>query len=229
MHRWLTGRPIAALLGFLLGACGQRSDTVDERTGDAYDATIEAPTETSRSDALEGSVGEGSEFSDVEGVTTTCNDPNDCVLVPRSCCETCGEPTPMDVTAITRGSEEALSASLCGPDPMPCPVCATTPNPSLFAACDDGQCKAVDLREDEASQCETEADCQVRPAACCECGAGTGADQIVAVNPEKADAFEASLCPEEVACAECAWEAPNEVSVACAGGHCELIDMRIQP
>jgi hypothetical protein len=135
-----------------------------------------------------------------------------------------------DVTSIHIGAQEAHMNEVCGGEPGPCPLCAQSPNPHLFALCDDGQCEARDLRTHGFSACSTAEDCVLIPAVCCECGAGASPWEIVAINPGEASEYRDWLCSsgstgsdEPIGCDGCLWSPPDGVDVACTGGHCQAV------
>ena len=143
-----------------------------------------------------------------------CSEPGSCVLAQNGCCGVCGAPTLADVTAVNAARVAEFRASTCT-DPAPtCPGCASMNDPNLQAFCRGGRCTAVDLRNDALSACATDADCQLRYEACCECGA-SGDFNIVAIRGDKSGAYSAERCPSSTACPECAPFYPSTLRAAC--------------
>lgn len=157
-----------------------------------------------------------------------CEVPSDCVVVPESCCGTCGAPTRGDAVAIARDALTAYQCGACGPH-AGCPACAPLfIDPTLVATCVDQRCELVDLLHDEASACESDDDCRVRTPDCCPCGGDTSPGRLIGMSSE--DAYAALVCDPDQACDECAPVYPDEVTVSCnAQDHCVAHDARLEP
>ena len=164
----------------------------------------------------------GSGSGGTAAIDRACSTNFECTVASATCCGTCGAPSKEDSIGITRGQESAHRDSLCGGDAI-CPACAAQLNPNLFASCISGQCEAVDLTEDDASTCKMDAECTLRPAACCECGAGNSYWDVVAINSSKSTDFEESQCTDAlVACTECVWAPPSDLLATCDQGRCKI-------
>ncbi len=101
------------------------------------------------------------------GPLKACATSADCVVVPSSCCGTCGAATADDMIAVSRDSAANYRTSVCAG--TSCPACAPQQDPFLFASCGSGGwCAAFDLQASVAT-CGTDADCELRPADCCGC------------------------------------------------------------
>jgi hypothetical protein len=150
----------------------------------------------------------------------------DCVVVPASCCGSCGAPVRGDAVAIAEARANAYRSATCGEDGA-CPACAPLfVDPTLVATCRDDRCELVDLREHEASACSADSDCRVRTPECCPCGGDTSVGRLVGVSSE--DAYASLVCDPDQACPECAFLYPDEVTVRCnTDDHCEVHDARI--
>lgn len=161
------------------------------------------------------------------GPTASCEDNDECVLESATCCGTCDVPTLDDVTAVHRDGVDTHRRNVCGDDPPACPPCAPpSPNPYLIAFCaigreDGGHCRAIDLRTQTVTSCEADTDCHVRARACCECGADTSFDNLIAVSDPAG--YARFACGRDVACPECAPIYPDDVEAFCDdGGTCAL-------
>jgi hypothetical protein len=154
-----------------------------------------------------------------------CAEPTECQLVENDCCGGyCFEHPLSDYTAINGKHIGDLSGLICS-EPVACPGCAGLwSHPNYTALCRDGRCSAVDVRNDELSQCVTDADCRLRwGASCCEsCGAGA-VDQLTAlsllVNLDAALCGSAGGCPLD--CVPPPY--PAEAIAYCGqNGHCAI-------
>lgn len=156
-----------------------------------------------------------------------CQDNSDCTLRPAGCCYPCGSWSADDFDGVDV-EETAQHMGLVCAEPVPCPRCATMPDPNVYAACSPdegpyGTCRARDLRADPAIVgCTSSDECRIRAASCCECGADTSISNLVAVR--RGAPIEDALCDAGQACDECAPTYPAEVSAYCnlSRGVCEL-------
>lgn len=187
--------------------------------------------EYSPSDAPGGAAGAGGEggSAGTGGSAPTpadrsCERASDCIVIPASCCGSCGVATASDRVAVRAGEESVHRAAACSAEEA-CPACAGEPDPNLFALCIDGQCEARDVRTSEASACVEDTDCVVIPRACCACGAGDAPGTLVAVRVGDSE-FAESLCTEDVGCPECGWDPPSGVSAVCVAERCSVVDER---
>lgn len=150
----------------------------------------------------------------------TCSVPADCVVVPASCCGSCGAATRGDAVAVSVARVSDHRSSVCGDD-LGCPACFMEPDPTLLATCDAGHCALVDLQTHPATECAVASDCRVRAAECCECSATISESTVVAV--ADAAAFEALVCEPGAGCPECAPVYPDTFGATCDGGRCAMI------
>lgn len=157
---------------------------------------------------------------------TSCEDNDECALVDATCCGTCSIPELADVVGVHVDDVDEHRRAVCGDDPPACPPCAPPgPNPYLVAFCaigreDGGRCLAVDLRDQAVTACSVDADCRVRARDCCECGADTRFDNLLAV-ASRGD-YERFACNRDATCGGCAPIYPEEVEAFCDDGTCAL-------
>lgn len=161
------------------------------------------------------------------GTTTTgtvtafdaCTGPGQCLLVDKGCCSSCGTESLDSKVPINAASSEAYFQSIC-PEPVPCPACASQPNPNLFAYCEAGQCVAADVTTNFVSACVSDADCHLRNgSACCEQCTGS-LDQLIAVSV--ANNLPALLCGPNDGCPKCLPSYPIDAVAICSAGHCAV-------
>ena len=77
--------------------------------------------------------------------------------------------------------------------------------------------------------CQVNSDCVVRPESCCgECGAATR-DDIIALNENELDEYQATVCDAAVGCDPCYQATDPFLGAMCDGGHCEVFDLRASP
>lgn len=151
---------------------------------------------------------------------TACDGPGQCVLVGNSCCGTCGEEDLAGKKAVNGAQADAYFQSVC-PDPTPCPACAAQPNPNLFAYCDNGTCRAADVRTHAVSACTSDADCTLRGGTeCCQPCMPTDSE-LTAVN--KTSDLSSLVCAPDEACGLCLTQYPPDAAAICNAGHCEVI------
>ena len=158
-----------------------------------------------------------------DGQIAACDGPGQCTLVQNSCCGPCGEPTLGDYDAVNAESADAYFNVFVCPEPMPCPACAITPNPDLFAYCEAGKCAGADVTAHAFSECTTAADCTLRMGlGCCEGCAGDAA-ALVAVASSELAALHDAICPPDFGCPACAPMYPPEWKADCVAGHCAVV------
>jgi hypothetical protein len=157
-----------------------------------------------------------------------CDVSSDCIVVPESCCGSCGAPTRGDAVAINAALAGEHSRAACGEN-TGCPACAPLfIDPTLAATCRDQRCELVDLREHPVTACTRDDDCKVRTPDCCECGGDTEPGRLLGIASSAEREYGELVCGPEQACPECAPIYPPEVTVACnASGHCETDDARL--
>jgi hypothetical protein len=101
---------------------------------------------------------------------------------------------------------------------LPCPACASAPNPNLGARCVEGRCQVFDVqRVPEYSSCQSNGDCVLRNGVeCCECGG----DGWVAVSRTGGTALVQAMCAPNSACAGCAPVPPPALITTCFQNAC---------
>jgi hypothetical protein len=155
---------------------------------------------------------------------SSCGGPGDCQLQFNSCCGTCGVPKAGDFDAVAFDKTQAHFTDVC-PSPTPCPACASQDNNNLAAFCEANTCQVVEISTDPISACAVDADCTVRLAKCCDCGAGQPADYI-ALRSQDYYTYETQVCgPGGGGCAlDCAPSSPP-VQAVCnqTTKHCQAV------
>lgn len=207
----------------LVYACGGSVDDAEEGEGTGGGGSSSGGSPASGGSAATGGNPSGS--GGQVAVDRSCQTGTDCSLLSETCCGTCGAPRLDDMTSVSKGSEAAYRDSVCE-EPAICPSCAAFPNPNLYASCEANTCVAQDLTQEPASECTSDSDCRIRAASCCECGAGTGPGELVALNPETASDYLSEVCDPLADCATCAPSYPEEASAVCESGHCRVLDSR---
>ncbi len=161
-----------------------------------------------------------------------CLTPTDCVLLPESCCGSCGQPSRTDIDSVPRSGVDAQRAMACA-DPVPCPACEGHPDPTLLPDCSMSTCTVLDLNPPAGpppglSACESDTDCIIRAASCCECGATITEQTVVALNAEIRGGYEAFVCEGDIGCPECAPVYPDNLVARClgdgAGARCTVVN-----
>jgi hypothetical protein len=163
-----------------------------------------------------GGAGGGADFA-------ACDGPGQCALVPTGCCGTCGAPELSDLAAVNTARAAEFAESVC-PEPIPCPKCATQPNPNLFATCRQGRCVAADARTDAVSACQQSSDCVLRYGmGCCESTCMGTEGELTCVSVTGFQAIHSELGCDSVACDACLPVYPMFAVPLCnAQGHCEV-------
>lgn len=192
-----------ALAGLMAVACGGRS--------------VEPPGGSGGSGGTGGSGGSGGAGGSGGTGTgggpspTACTRNDDCIVIPESCCGSCGAPTRTDARAANRNHVPVdPKCAMTG-----CPACYQEPDPTLLATCDHGDCRIVDLRLDPSTACKQDGECRLRSPDCCECGGRTS--PLVAISSEPL--YSALVCDDR-ACPECAPIYPTNWVATCDNGHC---------
>lgn len=136
---------------------------------------------------------------------TACEAPGTCTLFAKNCCGGyCDPSTPIEqYQPVNADRVNDLEAELCRYD-VACPGCMSADDPAFFAACRGGECRAVDLRADTLSSCDSDADCRLRwGTSCCEDCGGGAPERLVAYSTNAN--LEAEVCPPNGgACPPCA-------------------------
>ncbi len=154
---------------------------------------------------------------------TACEQPSDCVVVPQSCCGSCGAATREDSRAVNVTVAATWRRSNC--QDQGCPTCYRPRDPTLVATCESGSCGVVDLHLHPALSCAADDDCRLRTSSCCECTGDATVEGLIAVSEE--NRYAALVCDRGQACPECAPVYPSEPRAVCRGDHCEVEDPRL--
>jgi hypothetical protein len=127
-----------------------------------------------------------------------------------------------DFEAINEQHALAFRHSVCAVHDPVCDACLGTPNPNLFAVCEQGRCVAADMREHPFGACASPSDCQLRYGSfCCESTCSGSAEQVTAIAKTQISAHQQAVCsPLAGACAECASQFPPGVVADCVSGQC---------
>jgi len=150
------------------------------------------------------------------GSAPQCEVPADCVIAPRTCCGECGAATERDSVAVPRAWRDEGRIT-CEGAANSCPDCFQENDPTLIATCQAHECRVVALMREPITACTADAECVLRPAQCCECGASS----FLAVRRDSVDQLDRLLCGEEpVACPECVGRPPEGVLARCTEGRC---------
>jgi hypothetical protein len=153
-----------------------------------------------------------------------CDGPGQCLALVPGCCGGCGAPTLDDVTGVNADKQDDFRAATCG-DPHPvCPACPTMPEPNLVAFCEQGSCRAHDVRVEDVSSCSKDEDCMLRAASCCE-PCSPSAFELIAVAKDRAADYRAKMCSPDQACSKCMPMYPAGWTASCAtDGHCHVVE-----
>jgi len=166
----------------------------------------------------DGGVSDGGGDGSLPADVTACTTGDDCVVIPSSCCGSCGAATPTDMVAVRKDKVSAARAARC--TGVGCPACFMEQSANLQARCVSGKCQAFDVRADAVSACSGPNDCKLRMAECCECG-GT---HVIAIASSKEAAYTSAVCPASPSCAKCAPTYPMFTVAVCDAktSHCSV-------
>lgn len=205
---------LVAVLSLAAVACGTSSTEPGTDTGPdtpAEDVSVDAAGDT------------GDDASEDASTTewTPCSAPSDCFLASNGCCDVCGQPELADVDAIHQ-LDTAMHRGMVCDDPNPiCPGCPSMRNPRLFAECVDSQCVVGDVITDAVSECTADEDCRLRTPDCCECGAVTAPDMLIAIRVDAETEWRSRVCDPTVDCGACEPGYSTAVQAACSrAGRC---------
>lgn len=110
----------------------------------------------------------------------------------------------------------------CG-DEVGCPACFLPQDPTLIAACVQGECEVVDLLTETVTECSSPDECRLRTHDCCECGGDQSEEGLVAINSSRADELTALVCDMPTACDLCQPLPPADAVADCDTGRCRVI------
>jgi hypothetical protein len=150
---------------------------------------------------------------------TACDVPNDCVVASSGCCGLCPD-APFE-SAIGINRERALAGEYQPCGDVECEPCAEVPVPLrttgyFVPTCASGECGALDLRTDAATECTEDTDCFLRLGSeCCEACEG---DNLIAL---RSTDFLAGRC-DDVGCPECEPTYPPDYAARCVSGRCTV-------
>ncbi len=170
---------------------------------------------TGGSGGSSGSAGSGGSGGDD---FSTCKVPSDCVVIPASCCGSCGAATRTDSVAVNKASAPVYQNWTCGD--MGCADCYMPTDANLVATCSAGRCAVVDLLATPATECTDSNECHLRTNECCECGGAQDAEHLVAVSDYSA--IERVVCGSGQGCPECAPQPPDYAEAICDDGRCTV-------
>jgi len=157
-----------------------------------------------------------------DAAVNTCAENSDCLVVPHSCCGSCGAATRGDAVAVSRDNLNQQRTDACA-GTMGCPACFGGTDPLLIATCRANRCELVDLlQQDEITLCAQASDCQLRFAGCCACAPSDTPVIAVRADPDAEMSLQSLTCDTAQACSECAPVFDPSMMVA------ECIDSRCQ-
>lgn len=162
----------------------------------------------------------------IDGRWILCDKPGECDIRPKSCCGTCGAPTPDDMIGVNWQKGDAYTQRVCGG--TACAECFKEPDPNLAPVCRlmmvKVTCSAVDVRSDPMSECKTSQDCVLRYAGCCEPCAANDPSKLLALSVKGRAEYAANQChPDAGACPKCAVVYPPGYEAVCNKmRHCEV-------
>ncbi len=140
--------------------------------------------------------------ADAGSDVSSCAAPADCVVVPMSCCGSCGAATPDDMIGVSRDAQDRYRSVACEGG-MICPACAQEQDPALIATCAGGSCLAIDLHTSALTACTSDADCVLRPADCCGCDYS-----FIAIGSASEDEYRTLVCDPRADCPPCGPPSP---------------------
>jgi hypothetical protein len=159
-----------------------------------------------------------------KGFPRYCSQHLDCALYQRTCCSSCGVPQADTFLALRLGALSPAQAMIClGQPGAGCPECESGSNPSVYAACIDGQCSVVDVTEYAA--CDGPSDCSIVTKDCCDCGGDFTPSGVMAVGPS----FVRPERCDGVGCDGCIPPIPGNVAATCDAnlGVCRTLEMAL--
>lgn len=152
---------------------------------------------------------------------TACQTPNDCVLVPTSCCGSCDLDAAVPMSAYNGDWIEEHGQPGC--DGAGCPRCAVSEDwapqqqGQLIAACEAHRCVVKDLDHMPMTACSKDEQCVVATPRCCACTWNNS----VAVRADAAAKLNRLVCAPGTGCPACA-QVGHKPKVECAKGRCQL-------
>jgi len=154
---------------------------------------------------------------------TDCTTSSQCIVIPASCCGSCGAATRDDAVAVNAAEGSAYLDLVCA-GVAGCPGCYMMQDPTLVATCDEGTCVVVDLHEHPSAACDSHDDCRIRTHDCCECGGDVTEESLIAINQSSEASFAALVCDAGTGCPECLPVYPAGAVAQChPDGYCEVV------
>jgi len=150
-----------------------------------------------------------------------CENPEDCQLSVRTCCDSCGEESLEHSVAVRADAMTRWYEELCDGVPACTPPCMVSRGSSVIAACVQGQCTAIDIAP--FSRCDSNDDCVLRETSCCSTCGLVSASRIVGVSAEGDASLHDALCGGDVACDDCESQPSGENHPRCADGQCIVV------
>ena len=197
-------------------ACGGSTSNDDASGGNGGSAGSGAAGGSGGNGGSSGNAGTGGNGGDN---FSACSAPSDCVVIPASCCGSCGAATREDSVAVNKQSASVYQAWTCGEDTA-CPGCYMPTDANLVATCSAGKCAVVDLLASKATECTDSSECRLRTNQCCECGGAQDAEHLIAVSDSSS--LERVVCDPDVGCPECAPPPPDYAEAVCDDGRCTV-------
>jgi hypothetical protein len=114
-----------------------------------------------------------------------CEDGSECMLIPRTCCGTCGAATAKDVRAVNTDWFETGARSECAG--QSCPDCHDSNAHQLVAVCEKKTCKVLKLDELPLTRCKRDDECATRPVGCC-------GGEAIAVRKDQLERLSERMC-----------------------------------
>lgn len=155
-----------------------------------------------------------------DAAINVCVENSECLVVPQTCCGSCGAATRGDAVAVSRDELDQQRTDACA-ETMGCPACFAEPDPTLIATCRSNRCELVDLLErDEITACIQSTDCRLRFSGCCACASSD--TPVIATRADAEQSFTALSCDSDQACPECAPVFDPSFVAECTGGRCQV-------
>jgi hypothetical protein len=219
------GSLAALLLPFVAVGCVASHKPAGDETAFSRDAGRDAEPRFDTPDPGDGGTiavvdDAGTSAPDATAPIGECETHQDCVLIDRGCCAACPPAPKESVLAVPEARAEELRRAQCA-SPVSCGSCPPANYDPLadrvVAACIEGACTTLDLREEELTRCSDDDDCVVRGEGCCAACAAQPSSAIAI----RADADDALLaCDPAPPCNTCR---PAALEAFCASdGHCAV-------
>jgi len=154
-----------------------------------------------------------------DAAINACTENSDCVVVPQSCCGSCGAATRGDAVAVSRLDLDRQRADACE-GTGGCPACFAETDPLLVATCRSNRCELVDLLADEdVTSCSEPADCTLRFSGCCACAPSD--TPVISIRADGEMSYQRLTCDSDAACPECEPTFGSSIVAECIANRCE--------